>query len=211
MKAKLHSVDKNLIAKQKYQQPGQRKIKPQENAQALELDQFLSTRLSYSLTEANLNLSHVGIQLYDPFTIVDSTPRFRTFLNSKMISLSSKSTKNLMKRDPSQVLRAKSYRLLPTEIEIDDNDTRHYVFYDDLSRSRSKKKLSPLNMKRSKSPYAANWTIKIKDASSLHGTKKRSASFRTPTGNRSMKKIGILRSSSTGKRTKPQSPNKSCA
>lgn len=207
MKAKLHGVNNKLIAKPNYQTKSQRKIKDQDKKHAIELDQFLSTRLSYSLTDSNLNLAHVGIQLYDPFGIVETTSKFKTILNTRVISLGSKSTKSLLKKDRSSVLRAKSYRLLPADIEIDDNDTRHYVFYDELNKSRSKRKLSPLNMRRSKSPYAANWTIKIKETASLTSSKKRSASFRTPTASRN-KKIGILRSSSTGKRVKSASPNK---
>lgn len=122
------------------------------------LSVFLAPRLSCMISESHLNITSVGIQLYDPFDIQENTERpLRMTRKLNAISLRSKSTKSLLRRGQSMKgTNTKSYRFIPTEIEIDENDTRYYVFYDDLSRSRSRKKLSPLNLRRNNSPYSSN-------------------------------------------------------
>ncbi|CAG9327853.1 unnamed protein product [Blepharisma stoltei] len=151
-------------------------------SQAKILNSYLKPRLSCALAETSLNIANVGIQLYDPFSIVDTMIRPSTRLKTaRAISLRSKSNKSLLKRDQSMKgANTKSYRFIPTEIEADENDTRYYVFYDELSKSRSRRKLSPLNARRNRSPYSTNWNARVLHDSYNIKPRKKSSSRSTP-------------------------------
>ena len=150
------------------------------------LESFLRSRLTCNLSSAPLSLQNVGIQLYDPFEISENCPEPTAPVPSDTISLRSKSSKNFKPKLFSQnLLKAPSAKYLSTKIETENDDSRHYFFYDELNKSRSRhriyeeynknkprrrlseelnrsrsKKLTPIN-KRGRSPYSSNWTFKV--------------------------------------------------
>ncbi|CAG9323649.1 unnamed protein product [Blepharisma stoltei] len=181
-------------------------------SKSADLSQYLNTKLSFILSEYLLDTVNAGIPLYDSFSIVDSPPK-HLMRKNKLKHISSKSVKNLPKQSRvAKLPRAISHKVILGEVENTDNDSRHYVYYDELNRSRSKKKrIQPIQSRNDRSPYSSNWNVKALNEFYKENIKRRSTSLRltnSTSKTRSSSRGSLLRSMVSVSRFKSLSPDR---
>ena len=116
----------------------------------------IAENLSIFLSSNPLDIINVGIHIYHPFSIEETPEKKPKVLESKSttaISLRSKSTRNLNIRDNSYTNLLKSFRLVLEKVENDEQDTTANIelgFLDELNKSKSRQRLTPITEKRRK-------------------------------------------------------------
>ncbi|OMJ94258.1 hypothetical protein SteCoe_2597 [Stentor coeruleus] len=152
--------------------------------------------LSCLLSKNPLDLMNVGILIYDSFSINEPIEKkiIQPLVNEpRAISLRSKSTRNLNIRNNSFSNLLKSYKHDSGKQEVDgQNSSKIFDNSEDLDKSRSRSRLTPINERRKKkTPYETRknkhilqdvYNIKYKrNNKSIRNTSKETESRRTLT------------------------------
>lgn len=119
---------------------------------------YMNSKISCYLSKTVLSIINVGIPLYDPYTILDAPPQYTQSKKASFKTPTSKSVKTLLHKDRSSKLKkAISHKIILADVDSVYNDSRYYVYYDELSKSRSKRKTRTpsVQSRKQQSPYSS--------------------------------------------------------